>query len=281
MLLSTLWTWITTKLGALTSITAGGAWAFSSTTRPTSSGTGTPGATSLITRADADSRYVDLSSSQVASGIKKFTDSISIGSTTTTSAKLTTAPSNLTISSALDASLLSSLTCCVSQSVAASSILCCGPNVFDRGVLYLIRSRGSTAAPSAVQNNDQIGDFLFGGFDGLNTQNSAGLFAYVDGSVSNGVVPIRLSFVTGNSAGSRAERLTVKSSGGIGIGNTSPDTSAMLDIASTTKGFLPPRMTTAQRDGILTPATGLMVYNTSTNKINFYTGAAWEAVTSA
>jgi hypothetical protein len=53
MLLSTLWTWITTKLGALTSITAGGAWSFSSTTRPTSAGTGTPAETSLITRADA------------------------------------------------------------------------------------------------------------------------------------------------------------------------------------------------------------------------------------
>jgi hypothetical protein len=52
-----LWTWIVTKLGALTSITAGGAWSFSSTTRPTSSGTGTPAATSLITLADADMLY--------------------------------------------------------------------------------------------------------------------------------------------------------------------------------------------------------------------------------
>jgi hypothetical protein len=52
-----LWTWITTKLGALTSLTAGGAWAFSSTTRPTSSGTGTPANNSLITRDDGDLRY--------------------------------------------------------------------------------------------------------------------------------------------------------------------------------------------------------------------------------
>jgi len=56
MSLTTLWTWITSKLGALTSITAGGAWAFSSTTRPTSSGTGTPAATDLITRDDFDAR---------------------------------------------------------------------------------------------------------------------------------------------------------------------------------------------------------------------------------
>jgi hypothetical protein len=49
--------YIVTKIGAITSITASGAWSFSSTTRPTSGGTGTPAATSLITRADGDARY--------------------------------------------------------------------------------------------------------------------------------------------------------------------------------------------------------------------------------
>mgnify|MGYP007090084482 CR=1 FL=1 len=53
-----LWSWIVTKLGALASISAGGAWSFTSTTRPTSSGTGTPAATSLITLADGDARYL-------------------------------------------------------------------------------------------------------------------------------------------------------------------------------------------------------------------------------
>jgi hypothetical protein len=50
---ASVWTWITGKLAALTSITVGGAWNFSSTTRPTSSGTGATSANSLITRADA------------------------------------------------------------------------------------------------------------------------------------------------------------------------------------------------------------------------------------
>lgn len=49
----------------------------------------------------------------------------------------------------------------------------------------------------------------------------------------------------------------------------------------TYSGFLPPRMTTTQRDLIPTPPEGLIVYNTSTSKLNVYTGAAWEAVTSA
>jgi hypothetical protein len=40
-------------------------------------------------------------------------------------------------------------------------------------------------------------------------------------------------------------------------------------------------MTTAQRDAITSVPAGLMIYNTTTNKLNFYNGSAWEAVTSA
>ena len=50
-----------------------------------------------------------------------------------------------------------------------------------------------------------------------------------------------------------------------GIGTTSVAASALLDMVSTAQGFLPPRMTEAQRDAIATPATGLMVYNTDDN----------------
>jgi hypothetical protein len=50
--LAALWAWIVNKIGAITSITASGAWAFSSNTRPTSGGTDTPAATSLMTRDD-------------------------------------------------------------------------------------------------------------------------------------------------------------------------------------------------------------------------------------
>jgi hypothetical protein len=67
----------------------------------------------------------------------------------------------------------------------------------------------------------------------------------------------------------------------VSIGTTTPAASAKVDIVSTTQGFLPPRMTTAQRDAIASPATGLMIYNTTTAKINFYDGTAWRVVTSA
>ncbi len=56
--------------------------------------------------------------------------------------------------------------------------------------------------------------------------------------------------------------------------------SAMLDVKSTNKGFLPPGMTKAQRDGILNPATGLFVYQTNeTPGYYYYTGANWIGIT--
>ena len=69
-------------------------------------------------------------------------------------------------------------------------------------------------------------------------------------------------------------------SGSVGVGvNTSINASAILDITSTTKGFLPPRMTTTQKNAISTPASGLVVYDTTLNKLCVYT-TAWETITS-
>jgi hypothetical protein len=61
-----------------------------------------------------------------------------------------------------------------------------------------------------------------------------------------------------------------------GVGSNSG--SCVFELLSTTKGFLPPRMTTTQRDLIGTPAAGLMIYNTTTNRPNFYDGSAWVAL---
>ena len=61
----------------------------------------------------------------------------------------------------------------------------------------------------------------------------------------------------------------------IGIGTTTPNSSAVTDMTSTTQGFLPPRMTTAQRDAIATPATGLTIYNTTVNCIHWWNGTIW------
>jgi len=76
---------------------------------------------------------------------------------------------------------------------------------------------------------------------------------------------------------SLAQSVSINSTG------AAADNSAMLDITSTTKGMLIPRMDSAHRAGIVTPATSLMVYQT--NGINpgyyFYNGTAWTPMSSA
>ena len=84
----------------------------------------------------------------------------------------------------------------------------------------------------------------------------------------------------GNTTDPAEIRLRV--SRGVGINTAGmPNSSAILELVSTTRGLLFPRMTQAQRDAIGTPAAGLVIYNTDTNKLNMRAAAAWEAVTSA
>jgi len=64
-------------------------------------------------------------------------------------------------------------------------------------------------------------------------------------------------------------QVAINSSGGM------PDASAMLDIQSTDKGLLIPRMTAAERDNIVSPAEGLMVYVTDLHGFWYYDGNAW------
>ncbi len=61
----------------------------------------------------------------------------------------------------------------------------------------------------------------------------------------------------------------------IGIGTTSPSTSALLDVSSNNKGILIPRMATTVRNAIVNPAKGLMVYDSTLNNFSFYNGTAW------
>lgn len=62
------------------------------------------------------------------------------------------------------------------------------------------------------------------------------------------------------------------------IGDGTIDASAILQANSTSRGFLAPRMTTAERDAISSPATGLLIYNTTTSAFNTYDGATWGAI---
>jgi len=76
------------------------------------------------------------------------------------------------------------------------------------------------------------------------------------------------------------DNLMNTSSGSTVIGSSSISTSAILTLVSTTKGLLPPRMTTTQKNAISSPATGLFLFDTTLNKLCVFTGTFWETITS-
>ncbi len=139
----------------------------------------------------------------------------------------------------------------------------------------------------AIQNMSATGDTsLF-----LNNDNGESLQLFLQGTGNSGYGLIRYTgtnafrFNTQNTAtsflwGTNTYPLfdTIMSLSGTGqlaLSASAPVASAKLQVDSTTQGVLFPRMTTTQRDAILTPATGLMIYNTTTNKANVYNGTAW------
>jgi hypothetical protein len=90
-----------------------------------------------------------------------------------------------------------------------------------------------------------------------------------------GALSIDTAFRVRNSADSN-NLIIINGAGGIGVGTSSPLPSAVLDINSTTQGFLPPRMTNAQRLAISLPAVGLMVYCTdATEGLYIYKSTGW------
>ncbi|WP_350105543.1 tail fiber domain-containing protein [Fulvivirga sp.] len=112
------------------------------------------------------------------------------------------------------------------------------------------------------------GDFRYNVTGGASAlvlgENRMGIFNFVSGT-------------GGTAIGSFSTRMNFTSEGLV-INGDNPDASAVLDINSTTKGILIPRLTTVERDAIGSPATGLMVYNTTTNGFNYYNGGSWSSL---
>jgi hypothetical protein len=77
-----------------------------------------------------------------------------------------------------------------------------------------------------------------------------------------------------------ATQTGVNMNGNVGINTLSPAASSLLDVTSTTQGFLPPRMTTTQKNAIGSPAAGLIVFDTTLVKLCVHNGTTWETITS-
>ena len=158
------------------------------------------------------------------------------------------------------------------------------------GQQTLIKGSGTTSATTSllVQNSsgtelfkvNDVGDLFFNGLETssmrIHTLGNLNKGISIDNEIDMGAF-YGITFKTWDgSAYSNFMRINGNTaSRGLIIGGTTNDASAKLQIDSTTQGFLPPKMTTTQKNAISSPASGLMVYDTDTNKLCCYNGTSW------
>jgi hypothetical protein len=109
---------------------------------------------------------------------------------------------------------------------------------------------------------------------GIYNQTIVSLAEILLSASGTGTADIRV-YPSGEIAIVASDNLLINGSGGgnVGIGSVNPE--AVLDVASTESGFLPPRMTGAERDLIDTPVNGMILYNTTTDKLQVRAAGAW------
>ena len=98
----------------------------------------------------------------------------------------------------------------------------------------------------------------------------------IDSTTNSKPSPMKTLIVTGVLIFFLASYTTAQVS--ISTDSSEPDPSAMLEVKSTVKGLLPPRMTTEQRNSIASPAEGLLIFNTTTGNIDYFLGGSWKSL---
>jgi hypothetical protein len=157
--------------------------------------------------------------------------------------------------------------------------------------LALQNTNSTRFSQLSIYNNDAtLVTGLYGcnsGFGGVSTIQP--LWATLLSTYTNGLALTAeggsgvIKFITGGPNFTTNERMRIESDGDVGIGTASPAASSILDINSTTRGFLPPRMTTVERNLIASPATGLIIFCTdctatdgSTGVSQTYSSSTWK-----
>jgi hypothetical protein len=176
----------------------------------------------------------------------------------------------------------------------ASNKFAFGPSYFAPSAQVHIKGSGSTSATTsllvqnsagnaALQIDDDRGITLAGspasGFviNATGTNASARFGACAIGTWGVGGI---FSLGSTNSTATRIATnniaaLYLDTNQSVNVGTVAAVASAQLQVDSTTKGFLPPRMTTTQKNAIASPAAGLVVYDSTTNKLCCYNGSTW------
>ena len=133
---------------------------------------------------------------------------------------------------------------------------------------------GTTLATNVVNSSlSGVGTITSGTWSGTTIAVAKGGTGTNNGSITG---TSALTFA----AGGTNENISIKPTGTgsviVGTGTLTPTSSAALDINSITQGFLPPRLTTTQRDAIITPVAGLTIWNITNTQLEVYDGSYWK-----
>jgi RimJ/RimL family protein N-acetyltransferase/microcystin-dependent protein len=169
---------------------------------------------------------------------------------------------------------VASLTGVLASTKSAFDLQSSAAQTTGRALAYLSLSNGSSTIPAMLINNVGIGIGLSitqsGAGSGLKVAQSANAIGV---EVTNSGTSSGLK-VTQSGNGVAIEAVNSGTASGVKITDSGTGTAA-LEVISTTKGFLPPRMTYAQRNSISSPVEGLEIYNTDSKCKQVYTGSSW------
>jgi len=145
------------------------------------------------------------------------------------------------------------------------------------GVIQGVKARGTIAAPTAGLDNDIPLLLASRSYDGSTMKETTRIELKNAGNTTSTTGGGSINFYTAREDGTQAltQRMVLSDQGSLAIGSIAPNAAAVLDVTSTTKGMLIPRMTTAQRTAIVSPVAGLQVYDTTTNTNWFHNGTVW------
>ena len=136
------------------------------------------------------------------------------------------------------------------------------------------------AGPQGPAGNDGSNATISMGAIGTATPNgatiTAGVLSLAPADATNGGIVTAADQVFG---GVKTFNNNIVANGTVGVGTTTPSPSAKLEVSSTTQGFLPPRMTEVQKNAIVNPGLGLIIYCTDCGsnggEPECYNGSAW------
>ena len=148
--------------------------------------------------------------------------------------------------------------------------------ITPQGTLHVIRnapSGGPILSNAAAVFEDNQNSFIH--LSHPNNLQSGILSGNQNTTIRSGIVFAADSSIFLRSGGNTT-RMTVAKNGNIGINTTVPNSAALVDMSSTSRGLLIPRMSSAQRMAISTPVAGLMVYDLTAKTIFLYDGIQWQ-----